>query len=106
MKKLITVLGSFLAIFLTASVAMAADHAGGSSSAASSLGYAAAGVMALAAAMGTFSQSRAGTAALDGLARNPQAKDAVFVPLILTLALMESLVILSFVIALQILGKI
>ena len=48
---------------------------------------------------GTLSQSRAATAALEGIGRNPQAADKVFTPMILALALIESLVLLAFVIA-------
>lgn len=107
MKKLLTVLGALAAVLLTSTLAFAEgmEHAAASSSA----GYyaiAAAIVMGLAAAVGTNSQSRAAAAALEGIARNPQARDPIFVPLILSLALMESLVILSFVIAFAIVGKI
>jgi F-type H+-transporting ATPase subunit c len=48
---------------------------------------------------GTISQSRAAVAALEGLGRNPQAYDKVFTPMILALALIESLVLLAFVVA-------
>jgi F-type H+-transporting ATPase subunit c len=48
---------------------------------------------------GTLGQGRAVSAALDSIGRNPSAAGKVFVPMILGLALIESLVILSFVIA-------
>ena len=53
-----------------------------------------------AAAMGgALGQGKAVSAALDSIGRNPSASGKVFVPMILGLALIESLVILSFVIA-------
>ena len=106
MKKMLTVLGSLAAALLVSAVAMAEGVAEGASSMSGSYAFAAAAVMGLAAAVGTYSQSRAAAAALEGIARNPQARDPIFVPLILSLALMESLVILSFVIAFAIVGKI
>ena len=44
-------------------------------------------------------QGRAATAALEGIARNPGAKDAMFQPFILGLVFMEFQALLSFVIA-------
>lgn len=61
--------------------------------------YAAAALMAVAVAIGTFAQSRAAVSALDGISRNPAGAGKVFVPLILSLALMESLVLFAFIIA-------
>lgn len=60
----------------------------------------------LAALGGTLGQGKGVSAAMDGIARNPSAKDQMFVPMILGLALIESLVVLSFVICLLLLGKI
>ncbi len=42
---------------------------------------------------GALGQGRAAAAALDGIARNPSASDKLFTPMILGLALIESLVI-------------
>ena len=53
--------------------------------------------MAIAAAAGTKAQSAAVSTALEGMARNPSAADKLFVPMILGLALMESLVIFTLV---------
>lgn len=55
---------------------------------------------------GTSAQGKAASAALEGIARNPSAKGDIFVPMILGLALIESLVILAFVIANSLVGKI
>lgn len=43
-------------------------------------------------------QGRAAAASLEGIARNPSAGGKMFVPLVLSLALMESLVIFSFLV--------
>lgn len=55
---------------------------------------------------GALGQGRAAAAALDGIARNPGASDKLFTPMILGLALIESLVIYSLLIALLLFGKI
>jgi F-type H+-transporting ATPase subunit c len=57
-------------------------------------------MMGLAVLGGTIGQSRAASTALDGIARNPAASDKFTVPLILSLALMESLVLFAFLIGL------
>ena len=49
--------------------------------------------MAIAAYGGTRAQSNAASVVFEGIARNPSASDKLFVPMILGLALMESLVI-------------
>lgn len=43
-----------------------------------------------------LAQGKVGAAAMDGLARNPQARDAMFVPMILALVFIETLVIFTF----------
>jgi F-type H+-transporting ATPase subunit c len=48
---------------------------------------------------GTLAQGKAASAALEGISRNPSATDKMFTPMILSLALIESLVILAFLIA-------
>jgi F-type H+-transporting ATPase subunit c len=53
----------------------------------------------LAAFGGALGQGRTATAALEGIARNPAASGKVFVPMIIGLALIESLVLYAFVIA-------
>jgi F-type H+-transporting ATPase subunit c len=60
------------------------------------------GALALAAAVGAYSQSRAVSAACDGIARNPGASPQIRFVLLLGLVLIESLVIYVFVIALSI----
>ncbi|MCB0272607.1 MAG: ATP synthase F0 subunit C [Bdellovibrionales bacterium] len=62
--------------------------------------------MGLASAGGALGQGKAIASAMEGIARNPGAQNKIFVPMIVGLALVESLVIFSLVIALQLAGKI
>lgn len=62
--------------------------------------------LALAALGGALSQGRVASAALEGIARNPGAADRMFVPMIIGLALIESLVLYTFIIAIFLQGKI
>ncbi len=55
--------------------------------------------IAIAAFGGAMGQGKAAAAALEGIARNPSAADKLFTPMIIALALIESLVIYAFVIA-------
>jgi F-type H+-transporting ATPase subunit c len=54
---------------------------------------------------GTLGQGRAAAAALEGISRNPGAASRIQTPMILGLALIESLVLFSFVIAFLLQGK-
>jgi F-type H+-transporting ATPase subunit c len=60
----------------------------------------------LAACGGGLGQGKAAAAALEGIARNPGASDKMFVPMIIGLALIESLVLYTFIIAIFLQGKI
>jgi len=104
MKKFATV----LALVLSAAPAFAQEAAHTTASAgASSLGLVAIGIgimMGLAVLGGTLGQSKAAASALDGIARNPAASGKFTGPLILSLALMESLVLFAFLISLFIQG--
>ena len=60
--------------------------------------------MGVAAMGGTLGQGKAVGSALDSIGRNPSASGKIFVPMILGLALIESLVIFSFVIANKLAG--
>ncbi|MBW1704690.1 MAG: ATP synthase F0 subunit C [Deltaproteobacteria bacterium] len=62
--------------------------------------------LALAALGGALGQGRVASAALEGIARNPGAADRMFVPMIIGLALIESLVLYTFIIAIFLQGKI
>lgn len=72
----------------------------------SALGIAAGFGLGIAAVGGALAQGRAATAALEGIARNPGAAGKLLTPLILALALIESLVIYAFVIAILMVTRI
>lgn len=78
------------------SFAMAQEGAASSDPYAS---LAAALAIAVAAFGGAIAQGRTASAALEGIARNPAAQGKIFVPMIIGLALIESLVLYAFVIA-------
>jgi F-type H+-transporting ATPase subunit c len=82
---------------LAEEVAAAAGNSGGGMT----LGYAALGVglmMGVAVLGGAMGQGRAAAAAVEGISRNPAAQNKIFIPLLLALALMESLVLFAFLI--------
>ncbi len=62
--------------------------------------------IALAAFGGALAQGRTASTALDSIGRNPNAAPKLFTPMILGLALIESLVIYSLIISFQLIGKI
>jgi F-type H+-transporting ATPase subunit c len=108
MKKKMLGLLSAVTTLLVVSSAFAQD-AGGEATGfeVQKWGLVAAGLgMALAAFGGALGQGKAAAAALEGIARNPSASDKIFTPMILGLALIESLVIYSLVISFMILGKV
>ena len=70
------------------------------------LGLGAALAIGLSALGGGIGQGRAAGSALEGIARNPQASGKIFVPMIVGLALIESLVFYGLLIAFQLSGKI
>lgn len=88
-------------LMMLAIPALAEEMAAGGSSASGSLGLMAIGAgigIGLAAFGAASGQGKAAAAALDGIARNPSAQGKMFVPLIISLALMESLVIFTFLV--------
>lgn len=86
----------------TLAFAQEAGHQAGNSG----LGMAAAIAIGVAALGGAIGQGLAASAALSGISRNPAAQGKLFVPMIIGLALIESLVIYALVIAFQLVGKI
>jgi F-type H+-transporting ATPase subunit c len=109
-NRLLTLATAFCAPLLTASVAMAQTSA----QTADLVHNPHAGLMALAIAIGigiaalggATGQAKAVAAALEGIARNPNASDKVFVPMILGLAFIESLVLFTWVLMFLLLNKI
>jgi F-type H+-transporting ATPase subunit c len=61
--------------------------------------------IAIAAFGGALGQSRGVASALDGIARNPAASGKITTPMIIGLAMIESLVIYSLLISLMLVGK-
>jgi F-type H+-transporting ATPase subunit c len=104
MKKKLLALASAVPTLLLASTAFAQDAATNDSDVAMAGKIAAGLAIAIAAFGGALGQGRAAAAALEGIARNPNASGKIFVPMILGLALIESLVIYALIIAFQLAG--
>jgi F-type H+-transporting ATPase subunit c len=105
MKSVFKLLVSVLPVLFMASSLWADDSA----HEASSYGLYAIGAalaIGLAALGGGIGQGRAAAAALEGIARNPGASGKIFVPMILGMALIESLVLFGLIIAFILSGKI
>ena len=103
-RKALVVLASFGVILVAQSAMAAEETAAAATTAAAAVAnpYAAlsaALAIAIAAFGGAIGQGRTATAALEGIARNPAASDKIFIPMIIGLALIESLVLYAFVIA-------
>lgn len=91
---------------LTASNAFAQEP-GGTSGAAQAMAALGAGLaIGLAVLGGGLGQGRAAAAALEGISRNPGAAPRIQTPMILGLALIESLVLFAFLIAFLLQGKV
>ena len=107
MKKHLVSLYSFAMVALWSSAAFA--QAGAADNHFTMYGMWALGAglgIAIAAFGGAMGQGRATAAALEGIARNPGAAGKLFTPLILGLALIESLVIYALVIAFMVVSQI
>lgn len=107
MKKVIKSAIGAMALMLP-SIAFAAEEAvgGTSDSVKVALAIGSGLAIALAAFAGAFGQGKAVSSAMEGISRNPEAQPRMFVPLILGLAFIESLVIYAFVVSLMLQGKI
>jgi F-type H+-transporting ATPase subunit c len=100
-KKLALSAFSFAATFLVPLMAFAQEEGHGAN-AFEVRAWAAAGAglaIGLGVLGGAIGQGRAAAAALEGISRNPGASSRILTPMILGLALIESLVLLAFVIA-------
>ena len=86
--------------------AQAADAASNKFDASGMMGLGAGIAIGIAALGGTLGQGRATSAALEGIARQPSAAARIQTPMILGLALIESLVLFAFLIALFLQQKI
>jgi F-type H+-transporting ATPase subunit c len=108
MKKLFSLLGVMGAWLLASGVAMAAEGAtaSGGDSTKAAIAIAAGFGVAIAAFGAALGQGRVGAAAMESIGRNPNAADKLFLPLVLSLALLEALALYGFVIAIILTGKI
>jgi F-type H+-transporting ATPase subunit c len=109
MKKLFAFFGTFFMGVMATGVAMAAAEgvaAGGDSNRAVAIAISAGLAVAIASVGAAFGQGRVGAAAMESIGRNPNAADKLFLPLVLTLALLEALALYGFVIAILLQGKI
>ena len=113
--KILSSLGTFLVLFLVSGLAFAGDVTATDPAAMKVEGLAenygwiamAAGLgIGLAALGGSLGQGRAAATALDGIARNPGAAGQIRGPMILGLALIESLVIYALIISLLLVLKV
>ncbi len=111
MLKKWTAIGILAAVIIMLGGMFGTALASEGGAAASSSGLAGAAVAAgigicIASFGGAFAQGRTASAALEGISRNPGAADKMFVPMVLGLVLIESLVIYTLVVAIMILGKV
>lgn len=110
MKRLLSLAGAAILNLFGAGVAMAAAEAGaagaGDSSIKVALAFSAGFAVAIAAFGAGLGQGRVGAAAMESIGRNPNASDRLFLPLVLSLALLEALALYGFVIAILLQGKI
>ncbi len=111
MKKVVTILVlSGMVLVLSCALAFAAEEAAAGkapldSSVKQMIAIAAGFAIGIAAFGGALGQGKAAAAALEGIARNPGASGKIFAPMIIGLALIESLVIYALVIAFIFVGK-
>ncbi|HEX5037942.1 MAG TPA: ATP synthase F0 subunit C [bacterium] len=108
MKKIISFIATLFSSVAFAAVAFAEEGTAAASGGSLKpvLALSAGIAIAIAAFGGALGQSKAAVAALEGIARNPGAAGKVQTPMIIALALIESLVIYAFVIAILLQGKI
>ncbi len=113
MKKAITVEMTFIAAVFTSAMVFAQETASAAATTggqgfdkASALALASGLGIAIAAFGGALGQGKAAAATLEGIARNPGASGKLLTPMIIALALIESLVIYALVIAFLLQGKI
>lgn len=109
MKKSVFFVLSVLGTFLLSAVAFADEAPAAAAGAVANYGWyaiAAALAIGLAALGGALGQGKAAAAALEGIARNPGASGKIFVPMILGMALIESLVLFGLLIAFVLSGNI
>ncbi len=99
-KYVLAILGTLMSASAFAEeVAQAATGTTAATGSTGMIAIAAAVAISIAVLGGTIGQGLAASAALEGVSRNPAATDKIFTPFILSLALIESLVILAFLVS-------
>ena len=109
MKKLWSVVSALFLMLMTAGLAVAAEGVAATSGDAqvkAAVAIAAGLAVAIAAFGAALGQGRVGATAMESIGRNPNAADRLFLPLLLSLALLEALALYGFVIAFLLQGKI
>ncbi|MGH7796774.1 MAG: ATP synthase F0 subunit C [Candidatus Binatia bacterium] len=106
MKRLFVLSATVFLSLITSGVTLAAEGAGVSDSRGAAIAIAAGVAVAIAAFGAALGQGRVGASAMESIGRNPNAADKLFLPLVLTLALLEALALYGFVIAIILTGKI
>ncbi len=103
-RKMLIFLSVLVSSLLTSAIVFAQEAAaGGDAGEGSSMKYMAAALaIGVAALGGALGQGRTASSALEGIARNPKAAGEIKTPMILGLALIESLVIYALLIAIMI----
>ncbi|MFZ0315148.1 MAG: ATP synthase F0 subunit C [Candidatus Korobacteraceae bacterium] len=98
MRKMMMIVFALLALMMVAMPAFAQEAGGAASSHANYVAIAAGFGIAIAAGLAGLGQGRVGAAACEAMARNPAARPAIQLALILGLAFIESLVLFTLVI--------
>jgi len=108
MRKLFAFFGTLVPTLMVGGLAVAAEGAAGGTDAQvkAAIALAAGLAVAIAAFGAALGQGRVGAAAMESIGRNPNAAEKLFLPLVLTLALLEALALYGFVIAILLQGKI
>ena len=104
MKNILNKVALLMAVSVAATPALAQEAAAAAATTSSDRGMraiAAAIAISVAALGGALGQGRTAATGLDGIARNPAASGKILVPMIIGLALIESLVIYALIIAFQ-----
>lgn len=105
-SKLLSAVSAIWVLLLPALAFAQADAASNKQDSNMALAIAAGFAIGVAALGGTLGQGRATASALEGISRNPGAAGRIQTPMILGLALIESLVLFALVIAFLLQGKI
>ena len=108
MKKPFAFFATLSLSLVATGLAMAAEGGavGGDAQVKAAIAIASGIAVAIAAFGAALGQGRVGAAAMESIGRNPNAADKLFLPLVLTLALLEALALYGFVIAIILNGKI